>query len=107
MHLLGVSAHPNSPWVTQLPRNFASNLENAGCHFGFLVRDRDTKFAPSFDAVLALSVSKPQEPRSPRLRRTPSQSGSCEPFVRSASPAPRRLANNISMRKQHLEALLV
>jgi len=53
VHLLGVTANPNGPWVAQVGRNFASDLENAGRHFRFLVRDRDTKFTASFDTVLA------------------------------------------------------
>ncbi len=53
VNLLGVTANPDSPWVTQVGRTFASDLEETGRRFRFLVRDRDTKFTSSFDAVFA------------------------------------------------------
>jgi putative transposase len=53
VHLLGVTGNPIGPWVAQVARNFASDLEDSGRHFRFLVRDRDTKFTASFDTVLA------------------------------------------------------
>ena len=53
VHLLGVTANPNGPWVTQVARNFAAELEEAGRRLRFLVRDRDTKFTASFDHIFA------------------------------------------------------
>ena len=53
VHLLGVTANPDSRWVTQVACDFASELEDAGRRFRFLIRDRDTKFTARFDAVLA------------------------------------------------------
>ena len=68
VHLLGVTANPNGPWVTQVARNFAADLEEAGQRFRFLIRDRDTKFTASFDAVLAsIGIEAVRTPvRSPR-----------------------------------------
>src|SRR4051812_42316657 len=49
VHLAGVTAHPDSEWVTQQGRNLAvaGHLDNVR----YLVRDRDTKFTRSFDDV--------------------------------------------------------
>src|SRR5438067_1644244 len=49
VHVAGVTAHPDSGWVTQQARNLAieDRLENVG----FLVHDRDSKFTRPFDEV--------------------------------------------------------
>ncbi|MGH2659029.1 MAG: integrase core domain-containing protein [Actinomycetota bacterium] len=49
VHLAGVSAHPDSAWVTQQGRNlaFTGCLEEAR----FLIRDRDAKYSGPFDEV--------------------------------------------------------
>jgi hypothetical protein len=49
VHLSGVSAHPDSAWVTQQARSLAidGRLEDA-C---FLIRDRDAKYSGPFDEV--------------------------------------------------------
>ncbi len=49
VHLAGVTAHPDSAWVTQQARNLAVD-ERLG-HVRFLVRDRDAKFSGPFDEV--------------------------------------------------------
>ena len=53
VHLLGVTANPNGPWVIQVARNFCAELDEAGQRMGFLVRDRDTKFTAGFDQIFA------------------------------------------------------
>jgi transposase InsO family protein len=51
VHVLGVTANPNGRRVTQVARNFSTDLEDAGKRFRFLIRDRDTKFTASFDTL--------------------------------------------------------
>ena len=50
-HLAGVTTNPDSAWVTQQARNVSGELREIGFAPRFLIRDRDTKFTRSFDAV--------------------------------------------------------
>jgi transposase InsO family protein len=66
--VLGVTRYPNAAWVTQLARNFVSDLDERAAAFRYLVRDRDTKFTTAFDAVftpdgIEMKKSAPQCPR--------------------------------------------
>jgi putative transposase len=52
IHLSPATAHPNSAWVTQQARNLVMDLDGRAPRVRFLVRDRDSKYSRSFDAVL-------------------------------------------------------
>ncbi|HUZ19620.1 MAG TPA: integrase core domain-containing protein [Acidimicrobiales bacterium] len=68
VQVLGVTTNPNGPWVTQVAANFAADLDDTGRRFRFLIRDRDTTFTASFDAVfVSIGIRTITTPvRSPR-----------------------------------------
>jgi putative transposase len=53
IRILGATPHPTAAWVTQAARNLAMDLDEASRRARFLIRDRDGKFPPLFDVILA------------------------------------------------------
>lgn len=51
VHLAGVTANPDSAWVTQQARNFVPTLDDPKTEARFMIHDRDSKYADPFDEV--------------------------------------------------------
>ncbi|MET9788526.1 integrase core domain-containing protein [Streptomyces canus] len=53
IRVLGITAHPTAGWVTQAVKNLVMDLEDAGAHVAYLIRDRDAKYPALIDEILA------------------------------------------------------
>jgi putative transposase len=47
----GATAHPTAVWVTWAARNLVTDLQDTGCQVKYLIRNRDAKYPPPFDAI--------------------------------------------------------
>ncbi|WP_307825297.1 hypothetical protein [Streptomyces sp. M2CJ-2] len=67
-HITGVTAQPSREWVVRQARNAAAGLGVRIESLRFLLRDRDGKYGPAFDAVfqaedMEVLLSAPRAPR--------------------------------------------
>jgi len=53
VRIAGITTNPVTSWVTQQARNISMELADQANAIKFLIRDRDTKFTASFDAIFA------------------------------------------------------
>ena len=68
VHLAGITAHPTGAWAAQAARNLLMDLGDRAATVKFLLRDRDSRFITTFDAVftaegIRILASPPQAPR--------------------------------------------
>ena len=74
VRIAGVTANPAADWVTQPARNLSMEITEQASAVKFVVRDRDTKFTASFDAVFAAEGTRIIKTPHGRLKPTPSAS---------------------------------
>ena len=53
VRILGATTHPTKARVTQIVRNLAMDLQDAGSRARFLIRDRDCEYSALVDTILA------------------------------------------------------
>ncbi len=100
VHLLGVTANPNGPWVAQVARNFVAELDETGRRLRFLVSDRDTKFTAGFDQIFAsIGVEAIRTPI-----RSPKANAFAERWVRTVRQD--CLDHLLVFSRRHLESIL-
>ena len=100
VRIAGVTAKPVADWVTQQARNLSMNLADQGTAVKFLIRDRDTKYTASFDAVFAGDAV--------RVIRTPVRAPRANAIYERVIGTIRRecLDRMLILGRRHLEAVL-
>jgi putative transposase len=96
-----VTANPVAEWVTQQARNLSMELTGQAIGLKFLIRDRDTKFTASFDAVFAAEGIK--------IIKSPVQAPRANAICERVIGTLRRecLDRTLILGRRHLETVLV
>jgi putative transposase len=99
-YLPGITANPSAAWVTQQARNLLMDLGDRVAQFTFLIRDRDSKFTDTFDAVFASDGV--------RILRTPVRAPRANAIAERWIGTVRRelLDRMLIINRRHLEAAL-
>jgi transposase InsO family protein len=100
VHLAGITAYPVSAWVSQQARNLCFGLAERTSPAKFLIRDRDTKFTSTFDAVF--------EAEGIRIIKTPVRAPRANAVAERWVGTVRRecLDRLLVLGRRHLEAVL-
>ena len=79
LHITGITAHPTGEWAAQQARNLTAVLGSRMDSLRFVLRDRDTKYTESFDAVFQAEDTDTllSAPRAPRMN------AHCERVIRT------------------------
>jgi len=100
VRIAGATAKPVTDWVTQQARNLSMELTDQARAVKFLVRDRDTKFTASFEAVFAAEGT--------RIIKTPVRAPRANAICERVIGTLRRecLDRMLILGRRHLEAVL-
>ncbi|MHB1782990.1 MAG: integrase core domain-containing protein [Acidimicrobiales bacterium] len=100
VRIAGITTNPVASWVTQQARDLSMDLADQAHALTFLIRDRDTKFTASFDAVFAADAV--------RVIGTPVQAPRVNAIWERVIGAIRRewLERMLILGRRHLEAVL-
>ncbi len=100
VRIAGVTAKPVADWVTQQARNLSMDLADRANPVKFVIRDRDTKYTASFDAVFAADAV--------RVIKTPVQAPRGNAIYERVIGTIRRecLDRMIILGRRHLDAVL-
>jgi transposase InsO family protein len=100
VRIAGITTNPVADWVTQCARNLSMDLAECANPVKFLIRDRNTKFTASFDAVFAAEGT--------RIVKTPVQAPRANALCERVVGTIRRecLDRILILGRRHLEAVL-